>query len=119
MQFIRKESNPSGSYPSIQNSGKTIPEGCALWPDSLDTTEFFSYNGFVTLTIENIDGIDTVIGYNPNVEAWEGWKNSLPVEEPVTTPAAPTIEERVSAMEDQLAMTDDALIQLYEMIGGN
>ena len=79
--------------------------------------------------------VDTVTGYVPNVEAWEAWKASLPEPEP----ELPTADERISILEEQLAQSDetamalfeaqamqeeinmaqdDALIEIYEMIGG-
>lgn len=51
------------------------------------------YNGFVTIT-ETEDGITV----EPNTEAWEAWKASLPPE----TPAPPTAEERLSALESAM-----------------
>ena len=36
--------------------------------------EFLKYNGFVNLTIEG----ETVTNIEPNLEAWENWKASLP-----------------------------------------
>lgn len=57
-----------------------IPENCAVWPDELDTTEYYAYNGFVILNIEEVDGINTVISYTPDVEAWEEWKKNNPDE---------------------------------------
>ena len=52
------------------------PEGYYKWPDTLDTAEFYQYNGFVTLTV--VRGM--VQSYEPNVEAWEAWKATLPPE---------------------------------------
>lgn len=79
MKIIRQAPNPSGAYPSPQSwSSPIIPEGMALWPDTLDTADFYEYNGFVTLTIEQVDGVDTVTACTPNIEAWEAWKASLP-----------------------------------------
>ena len=59
-----------------------IPETHAVWSEALDTADFYAYNGFVTLTIETVDGVDTVTAYAPNVEAWEAWKASIPEPEP-------------------------------------
>lgn len=76
MKIIRKESNPSGAYPGLQDwNSQTIPEGVAVWPDTLDTVDFYAHNGFVDLTVEQVDGVDTVVSYTPNTEAWEAWKD--------------------------------------------
>lgn len=72
---------------------QNVPKGMALWPENLDTGDFYEHNGFVSLTLEEIEGISVVTGYVPNIEAWEAWKASLPPlgpgpepepEEPVT-----------------------------------
>lgn len=82
MKIIRKNPNPSGAYPAIQEGATTVYEGHAVWPETLDTADFYNYNGFVTLTIEQANGVDAVTAYEPNVEAWETWKASLPEPEP-------------------------------------
>ena len=85
------------------------PEGWAVVPDTLDTTDYYAYNGFVILTIETIDGVDTVTSYVPNVEAWEEWKASLPeVEEPVEQP---TQLDRIEAQVTYTAMMTDTLLE--------
>ena len=44
---------------------------------------------------------------------------NAPEPEPKPTPDhAPTLGERVAVLEDALAQTDEALIEIYEMIGG-
>lgn len=63
-------------------STETPPEGYALWPDTLDTADYFAHNGFVKLTIETVNDIPTVTSYEPDLEAWENWKSSLPEPEP-------------------------------------
>ena len=65
MKIIRKAPNPSGGYPSPQDwpDGVMIPEEMAVWPDTLDTADFFSHNGFAVLTIEQVEGVDTVDVY--------------------------------------------------------
>lgn len=91
MEIIKKEPNPSGAYPAPQNwDSNTPPEGHAVILDTVDMADFYAYNGFVTLTIEN----DTVTAYIPNVEAWEEWKASLP--EP--SEPEPSEEEDTAAM---------------------
>lgn len=79
MTIILKTPNSNGGYPPMQSWSKpTPPDGYAVWPDTLDTDDYYSYNGFVTPTVEPVEGVDTVTGYTPNVEAWEAWKESLP-----------------------------------------
>ena len=84
MNIIFKEPYENGGYSNMQTweVSAPIPETHALWPDTLDTDDYYAYNGFVVLTIETIDGVDTVTAYEPNVEAWEAWKASLPDPEP-------------------------------------
>ena len=105
MKIIQKIANPSGAYPAPQswNSIKP-PKGYAIIHDSVDMADFYAYNGFVTLTIED----DTVTAYEPNVEAWEEWKASLP--EP--TPPAPTTDERITKLEAVNAELEDALCEM-------
>ena len=62
-------------------------------------------------TVEEIYTVDTVTTYAPNVEAWEAWKASLP--DPVEP--EPTTEERLAALEEQVAQADETAIELYEM----
>lgn len=88
MKLIRTTANPSGAYPPIQEGRfLSIPEGMAFWPDSLETTDFYQYNGFVTLVTAQSDAGTVVTGYQPNVEAWEAWQASLPPE-PAPEPEA-------------------------------
>ena len=113
MNIIRKEPGQSGAYsPIINGSFTSVPDGCALWPDTLDTSGFYAYSGFATLTIEAVGEVDTVTAYEPNVEAWEAWKASLPPE--VEVIPEPTVEERVTTLEEQLAEAEEAAIELYE-----
>lgn len=80
MQVIKETPNPSGAYPPIQSwEAFSIPTGYAVVPDSLDTSIFYQYNGFVTLQLEE----KTVIGFTPNIEAWSAWQASLPPKEEV------------------------------------
>lgn len=79
MKLIRTTPNPSGAYPPIlEGQFSAVPEGMAVWPEELDTANFYQYNGFVTLVTAQSEGITVVTGYQANVEAWESWKESLP-----------------------------------------
>lgn len=67
---------------------------------------------------ENVEFV-VVIGMTPDVEAWEEWREENP-EQPEPEPE-PTVEERVEALEAssediqaQLAQADDTAIELYE-----
>ena len=136
MQIIIKEPNPSGAYPAPMSlDSDTPPKGCAIIADSVDMADFYAYNGFVTLTIQQVertrqipktiieDGkpvtqlvdepytIDTVTAYAPNVEAWEEWKASLPDPQP----EPPTTEERIAELEATNAELEDALCEMDAM----
>lgn len=82
MNIIRKTANPSGSFPPIQQGIEFLPEGYVVWAETTSTDVFYEYNGFVFLSIEPVDGVDTVVSCAPNVEAWNEWKANLP-DEPV------------------------------------
>lgn len=113
MNIIPKEAFENGGYSNMQTweVSAPIPETHALWPDTLDTADYYAYNGFVVLTIETIDGVDTVTAYEPNVEAWEAWKASLP------EPPEPQIsdEEAVAIITDTLTTSE----ALNIITGGN
>ena len=95
--IIQKQPNPSGAYPALQSwDSPTPPDGYVIVQDAVDLSTFYEYNGFVTLTIETIDGVDTVTAYAPNVEAWEAWKASLPEPEPEVD--EPTADEILNVM---------------------
>ena len=97
MNIIFKEPYENGGYSNMQTwDNLPIPETHALWPDTLDTADYYAYNGFVVLSIETIDGVDTVTAYEPNVEAWEAWKASLPEPEPEVD--EPTADEILNVM---------------------
>lgn len=98
MNIIEKIACENGGSSNIQSwdAKEPIPEGYAVWSDTLDDTDFYAYNGFVILTIEQVDGVDTVTSYVPNVEAWEAWKASLPEPQPVVV--EPTAEEMLNAL---------------------
>ncbi len=72
----------------------SIPSGYAIVPDGFDTTEFYTYNGFVTAEI--VDGV--VISMTPDVEAWEAWKAENPPVEP--EPELDTWDELASAISE-------------------
>ena len=98
MKIIAKTPAENGAYPSLQDwSGLVPPEGYYKWPDGLGTADFYQYNGFVTLSV--VRGI--VMDYEPNSEAWEAWKESLPPEpEPEPEPEYVTYAELAEAIRE-------------------
>ena len=53
MKIIRIIPEADGSLSPIQSWGPSfLPNDCAVWPDELDTTDYYAYNGFVILTVE-------------------------------------------------------------------
>ena len=125
MKLVYINPNPSGAYAPIQEGNfSAVPEGIAIWPDALPTDDFYAYNGFVTLAIEQVETvvdqeivlvpaaeeggeptaqlrdvtamIPTVTACTPNTEAWEAWKASLP--DPVEPVAEPTAQDDTDAM---------------------
>lgn len=91
MNIIQINANENGGRPPMQSWHGAPPAGYALVPDTLDTSVFYDFMGFVTL---ELDG-STVIAMTGNQEALDAYKASLP--EPVEPP--PTTEERVAALE--------------------
>lgn len=95
MKIIRSNPNESGAYPPMQEWKGAPPDHYYSVHDSVDTSVFYEYNGFVSI---ESDG-RTVTEMSPNTEAWEKWKASLPEpEEP-----APTAEEQMRADIDYIA----------------
>ena len=101
MKYLFKEKTEYGAYNPIQTVGfSELPENCALWPDALDDADFYEYSGFVTLTIEDVDGVPAVTGYEPNIEAWEAWKAGQP--DPLTRNKELRIQESKTDLADYL-----------------
>ena len=97
MNIIPITPNPDGSYRQIQSGwpvGTPVPSTHAVWPDTLDTTDFYAMSGFGSLTVEG----QTVTAFTPNAEAYEEWK----MEHPETTTTQPTQEERLAALESAM-----------------
>ncbi len=91
MTIIQINANENGGRPPMQSWNGAPPEGYALVPDTINTSVFYDFMGFVTL---ELDG-STVTSMTGNQEALDAYKASLP--EPVEPP--PTTEERVAALE--------------------
>lgn len=94
MLIIPQSPSQNGSYPPIQPwPGLTPPDGYDVWPEELDTADFYAYNGFVILSVVR----GTVSSYQPNTEAWESWQASRPPE-PEPTGNVPTYADMASAI---------------------
>lgn len=111
MKYIRSTPNPSGAYPAPQSN--PFPGAIPLTEEQAATV--LQYNGFVTITSQEEPIVDdftrTVYTVEPDLEAWEAWKASLPPEpEPV-----PTLEERVATMETGKAEQTD-VDELHEAL---
>ena len=97
MHILSRKLSENGGYSVIQTwPGDAPPEGYVIVPDTLDTSVFYEFLGFVDLTIER----NTVIAMTGNQTALDAYKASLP--EP--TPPPPTTEERVAALESENTM---------------
>ncbi|MCI8525600.1 MAG: hypothetical protein HFF17_06685 [Oscillospiraceae bacterium] len=100
MKIIQQQPNPSGAYPPIQEgSFSAVPPGMALWPDDLPAEAFYEAQGFVRLTVEEVEDVPTVTACAPDTAAWEAWRASLPPEEP----APPSEAEQLRADVDYIA----------------
>lgn len=79
-KIIRKTPNANGAFPPIQSWAdvENIPEGFVLVGDTLNTDVFYQHNGFITLVF---DDENILVGFSPNLAAWEAWKAAQPVEE--------------------------------------
>ena len=90
MNIIQINANETGGRTPMQSWHGEPPAGYAIVPDTLDTSVFYDFMGFVTL---ELDG-STVTAMTGNQEALDAYKASLP--EPVEPP--PTTEEILNAM---------------------
>lgn len=96
MYIIPRSPSASGAFPPLQQwGGLTPPDGYDVWPEELDTADFYAYNGFVILTVVR----GTVSSYQPNAEAWESWQASRhPEPEPGPAGDTPTYADMASAI---------------------
>lgn len=91
MNIILIQAFENGARPPIQIWDRPVPpENYAVIPDDFDTSIFYEYNGFVFLTIETVTEdeiiMNVVTAMEPNVEALEAWKATLPEPEPEPEP---------------------------------
>ena len=92
MKYIQPTPNPSGAYPAPQSNPF---KGAILLTDE-QAAVVLQYNGFVTITAAEEIVVDdftrTVYTVEPNTEAWEEWKASLPPEpEPFPGSVSPRV----------------------------
>ena len=90
MLYIKPTPSASGAYSAPQSNPVN---GLLKFPDEF-LSDFLSYNGFVTLTVND----DTVTAITPNTEAWEKWKASLPEQSEEETETVPDVQEDTDAM---------------------
>lgn len=80
MKYIRATPNPSGAYPAPQSN--PFEGAIPLTEEQAETV--LQYNGFVTIASHEETIVDdftrTVYTVEPDLEAWEEWKASLPPE---------------------------------------
>lgn len=107
MKIIKKAPRRRGNYAPMQSweAQWPVPEGYAVVPEGLDTEAFYAHNGFVKITVE--DGAVTAM--EPDTEAWEAWKASLPEE------SADTAEVSTEELLLEMAVDHEARICAIEL----
>lgn len=82
MFIILKTPNETGAHSNIQTWNKdTPPSGYAVVPEDFDTSIFYEYKGFVTLTVEN-DVVTAMVGNEDALKEWEETAKEMPAPEP-------------------------------------
>lgn len=80
MKYLTPTPNPSGAYPAPQSNA--FPGAIPLTDEQAQMV--VDYNGFVNVTSHEEEYEEgffrTVYTVEPNTEAWEEWKESLPPE---------------------------------------
>ena len=113
MKYLNTTPNPSGAYPAPQGH---YAKGTIPLTDE-QTAMVGEYNGFVTITPETDEAGAVSYKVEPNTEAWEAWKKSLPEPEPGASEYIPTPEQSAvvmmrAAFNQQVStMEDDLIIQ--------
>lgn len=82
MRIIKIEPNSNGSHNNQTGNMMSLPEGWAVVPEDLDTPNF----PFGNVTVENIDGVDTVVTWEP-----------LPMPEPKPEPVRLSVWDELDA----------------------
>lgn len=113
--YLKDKPNASGAYPAPQ-----AHPGPGTIPINQDQRDMVvQYNGFVSVKTETDKAGAVSMTMEPNLEAWEAWKESQtePEPEPVESPFIPAPEESAVLMAravfaNQVAtMEDDVIIQ--------
>ena len=106
MIYITPRPNPSGAYPAPQSN----PFKDAIPLTDEQAQMVVDYNGFVKVTSHEEEYEEgffrTVYTVEPNTEAWEAWKESLPPEpEPEPTAEDVTLD-MLADHEERLCMLE-------------
>lgn len=101
MIYLTPRPNPSGAYPAPQSN--PFPGAIPLTDEQAQMV--VDYNGFVNVTSHEEEYEEgffrTVYTVEPNTEAWEAWKESLPPEpEPEPEPEYVTYAELAKAIRE-------------------
>lgn len=101
MKYLTPTPNPSGAYPAPQSN--PFPGAIPLTDEQAQMV--VDYNGFVNVTSHEEEYEEgffrTVYTVEPNTEAWEAWKESLPPEpEPEPEPEYVTYAELAKAIRE-------------------
>lgn len=122
MNIIQINANENGGRPPLQSWHGAPPAGYALVPDTLDTSVFYNFMGFVKL---ELDG-STVTSMTGNQEALDAYKASLPkpVEPELTTKERVAaleaenklLKEQVSAQADQAEFYEDCIAEMAAVV---
>lgn len=100
MTIIEITALPNGAHRNQSGNFHTVPDGWAVIPDTM-TCENFPFGEVVT---EKVNGVMTVTKWTPG---------EMPEPEPEPE-LEPTTDERIAALEAQLAESDEVAISLYE-----
>lgn len=106
MIYLTPRPNPSGAYPAPQSNA--FPGAIPLTDEQAQMV--VDYNGFVTITSSEEEYEEgffrAVYTVEPNMEAWEAWKESLPPEpEPEPTAEDVTLD-MLADHEERLCMLE-------------
>ena len=107
MQYIRSTPNPSGAYPAPQSN--PFPGAIPLTEEQAETV--LQYNGFVTITASEETVVDdftrTVYTVEPDLEAWEAWKEKEAAKpEPEPPPEYATYSDLAKAIREGVNAVD-------------
>lgn len=97
--YVNSNKNPSGAYPPPMT--KPFKGSIPITDEQLNI--FLEYNGFVEIAV-----VDDIAQITPNVSAFEAWKAEQEIETgqdqvQEQSLAEPSAEERISALEAELA----------------